>query len=228
MQPGQIEPRERDAAAVERARGGDAGAFDELVLRYRDLVYTICYQVLQDVHAAEDVCQNALLTACTHLETLSDPGSFAPWLKKIALRECTAWGRRLSPRRAAEDEVRERSMGFDPFLDAVAESDDEYALWCERIERAVEELSQAQCEILGLFYVRGLSHEEIANFLDVPRGTVKRRLFDARKSLQDAVGADAQSARRQEEARRYLEAFHRALDARNGTGASNGRDAAKE
>jgi len=73
-------------------------------------------------------------------------------------------------------------------------------------------LSGQQCEVLALFYIRGLSHEEISNFLGLPRGTVKRRLFDARRELQKAVPEDR--PRGDEAAQRFLQAFNRSLEDR--------------
>jgi RNA polymerase sigma factor (sigma-70 family) len=189
---------------------GDAGARDDLVLRYRGIVCALAAHVLRDVYAAEDVCQEALLRAFLDLGKLRDPASFGPWLKKIALRECSAWVRRSAARDRAEERAAKAGVPHDPFLEEHPPEEGEVSGYVRRVEEAVERLSGEHCEILALFYVKGLSHEEISNFLGLPRGTVKRRLFDARRQLQKAVPAER--PRGDQAALRFLEAFNRSLE----------------
>ena len=70
--------------------------------------------------------------------------------------------------------------------------------------------------MLVMFYVRGLTHKQIAAFLQVPEGTVKRRLFDTRRSLQDDVGIPEEISINREKVRGFLKAFRNALKEKNG------------
>jgi RNA polymerase sigma factor (sigma-70 family) len=203
------DPALRDAQDVARVLSGDAAARDALVLRYRGIVLALAAHVLRDAYAAEDVCQEALLRALAELQKLRDPASFGPWLKRIALRECSAWARRCAVRDRAEERAAGAGALHDPFLDQQPPDAGEISGYARSVEEAVEKLSGDQCEVLALFYVKGLSHEEISNFLGLPRGTVKRRLFDARRKLQRAVPADRPAGDRA--AQKFLEAFNRTL-----------------
>lgn len=207
-----LDPAQKDAEAVVRVRAGDQAARDELVLRYREIVHALAYHVLQDLHAAEDTCQEALVRAFQDLEELRDPISFGPWLKKITLRECSAWVRRDAARQRAEERALETGVLYDPFLEEESAEEGEVSGYVLRVEEAVEKLSGEHCEILALFYVKEMSHEEISNFLGLPRGTVKRRLFDARQELQKSVPAER--PRGDSAAQRFLDAFNRSLEDR--------------
>jgi len=212
----------KDADAVGRVLSGDESARDELALRYRGIACALASHVLQDVFAAEDVCQEALVRAFSELDKLREPASFGTWLKRIVLRECSARVRRHSARERAEKRALEAGLLRDPFLEERPPDKDAVSGYVSRVEEAVERLSGNHCEILALFYVRGLSHEEISNFLGLPRGTVKRRLFDARDELQKSVPADRPKG--DAAARRFLEAFNRSLSDRiAGTDTAEGK-----
>lgn len=209
-------PGRPDAEIVLRVRDGDREAYDDLVRRYHALVYALAYRVLDEVHAAEDVSQEAFLKAFVKIDTLGQPDRFAPWLKQIALRECWAWAGRLKRREAIQAQATAAAAPVDPLLDALAaEEEDE---WIENVRRTIEVLSDRQCQFLDLYYVRGLSHESISDFLGVPRGTVKRRMFDARQELRSGSPLREQFPADREFAARFLEAFLRALEVRTQNG----------
>jgi DNA-directed RNA polymerase specialized sigma24 family protein len=94
---------------------------------------------------------------------------------------------------------------LDPTEAAVAEDDP----WLKRLEQTIEDLSPGKKTALSLFYIRGLSHEMIADFLDIPVGTVKRQLFEARQAM--AASADAPDEMSLAEQRRFVAAVKRML-----------------
>jgi RNA polymerase sigma factor (sigma-70 family) len=201
--PGVIE-----SEAVARCLQGDRTGFDELALKYRGLVYALAYNVLEDVTVAEDVVQETFLKAYLKLDSLKEPSRFASWLRQITLRECWAWADKRRRRKKREAEYLDEQSLLDPLIPS-AETDDE-APWIERILKVIKELSDDHCQILALYYVKGLTHREISNFLNVPHGTVKRRLFDARKRIQDSTREEHQRPV-DSEAVQFMNTFHEAL-----------------
>ncbi|MCR4310482.1 MAG: sigma-70 family RNA polymerase sigma factor [Deltaproteobacteria bacterium] len=76
--------REQEIALVKKAKEGDTAAFGEIVHRYQNLVYATAFRILKDTALAEDVAQEAFVTAFRSLRDLRTESSFPPWLRKIA------------------------------------------------------------------------------------------------------------------------------------------------
>ena len=83
-----------DRALVDRARRGDAEAFDALARTVGDRCMAIAYRILRDTDLADDAVQVALITAWREIRTLRDPDRFEPWLHRILTNECYAEARR--------------------------------------------------------------------------------------------------------------------------------------
>jgi len=173
-----------EAQLVMKAQSGDRTAFAELVRRYRTAAYAAAYVHLHDHDEAEDVTQDALLTAYQRIASLNQPCKFGAWLCAIAVRK--AKRHRVRKRRRSEG------------LQAIAEEQiigNEYDIWkaleageLRRVVRGfIAELSQLHREAIELYYFQGYTMAEIAKFLDVPVGTVKRRLYDARERLKSVL-----------------------------------------
>ena len=169
---------------VAKAQKGDSMAFAELVRRYRTAAYAAAYVHLRDHDEAEDIVQDALLTAYEKIACLKQSCKFGSWLCSIAARKATR--RRTRKKRAYE--------GLQAMV-AERTAHSEYDVWdaleTGELHRAmrglVAELSELHREAIELYYFQGYSIPEIAKFLDAPVGTVKRRLHDARERLKGAL-----------------------------------------
>jgi len=169
-----------EAQLVAEAQKGNQIAFAELAYRYRTAAYAAAYIRLRNHHDAEDVAQDALLTAYEKLSNLVDQRKFGAWLCAIAARKATRRWTQKEKESQRLQVVAEQSMLQDEqeIWEALAEGELHKAL---RI--LIAELSQVNREAIELYYLQGYSVAEIAKFLDVPVGTIKRRLFDARQKL---------------------------------------------
>lgn len=163
-----------DGEAVRRARDGDDGAFALLVDRWRDPVLAFVRQRVRDRAAAEDVAQEAFVTAYRRLASLDDPDRFAGWVLGIA--------RNLSLR-AARDAARDRAgpigeiealaaladrrAPLGPEVEAVEERD-----LAAAVARALGALEDPYRAALTLRFREGLSYAEIAASLGLAKGTV--------------------------------------------------------
>lgn len=171
-----------------RARRGDPAAFNRLVERYQDQVYSLCLRVLGEPAAAEDATQEAFLAAYEALGSYRG-GAFRAWLFRIAANTCYDEHRRRR-RRPAEslDNVLEHHPAALVAPAHVIEQPEHAAE-----QRELRELLQAgllalpieQRTALLLHDVHGLDYREIAQVEGVPLGTVKSRISRGRAQLRD-------------------------------------------
>jgi RNA polymerase sigma-70 factor (ECF subfamily) len=166
------------------AREGDRAAFSRLAARHRDALLRAAFAVLGHEADALDATQEALLRAYRHLATFDGRASFATWARKIATN-CAL--NRIEQR--ARDKASELPEG-DALRDTrdaapnEVERDEERAL----VRRAIDELPPAQRAAVLLRDVEGLSYEEIAQALQIPKGTVMSRIFAGRQTLKEKLG----------------------------------------
>ena len=169
------------AELVDRARRGDREAFSVLAGGAVDRLYAIARSILRDTELAEDATQDALVRAWRDLPTLRDVDRFDAWLYRLVVRSCTDIGRHRRRWRAEitilQTEPRESDRASE-----LADRD--------QLERGLRRLSDPQRTILALTYFVGLTSHEVADALDIPRGTVKSRLHYALEALRAAIAAD--------------------------------------
>ena len=180
----QDDPAE-DPALVAGFLGGDEGCFDRIVERYKRPLCRFARSYLGPAaHLAEDVVQETLVAAYRSLPSFEGRSSLKTWLYSVARNLCRGELRRRDARlrRAADAEggpelLELPDVGPDPLL----------ALQQEEVRRALEQAIEALPEMLRAALVlrdaEGLSYEEIAQVLEVPVGTVRSRLHNARARL---------------------------------------------
>jgi RNA polymerase sigma-70 factor (ECF subfamily) len=163
-----------------RCRHGDACAVRLLVRRFSHSAGQLATALLSDQHLAEDAVQNAFLTALARLEQLRAPTAFGAWFRQIVRTE----SHRILRHRRGETDVRDE-IDIGVFNDpaAAAEASELRAV----VREAVKRLPPAASKTTEMFYLDERSHAEIADFLEVPTGTVKRRLHDARRRLRELL-----------------------------------------
>ena len=155
-------------------------AFGELVAQFESAAHGWAYNVLGDVHAAQDVVQDAFFTAYQRIDQLREPAAFPAWLKRIVLTYCNRRTRRKSPSLLPlEDE--DAPVQADP---AAAHEDRELK---RQVTDAVRALPEHERVVTELFYITGYSQQEIAERLAVPLTTVKKRLQYAREHLRETM-----------------------------------------
>ncbi len=181
---------------------GDAGAFPELVERYRNDLLHFLIRFMGGRAAAEDVFQEAFLQVHISSESFDPSRRFKPWLFTIAANKGRDWHRKHSKRAMASlsMDVGEQGEGsrFVDLLDGDYELPDVGLLEGEQVQQvrqAVDHLPQHLREILLLSYFQRMSYLQIADSLDIPLGTVKSRLHSAvaafARSWQETTGEAA-------------------------------------
>jgi RNA polymerase sigma-70 factor, ECF subfamily len=173
-----------DVARVERARGGDIASFESLARQHLPVVLSLVRQQIRDTHTAEDVAQDALLTAYRNLKQLDDPQKFAPWLYRIAVRAARRSARQ-TPVLSAEGVTAPEPPSDTATSSTLGAGDaDERRT---RVRRAVAELEEPYRIVVTLHYLEGLDGAQIAQRLQVPHGTVRSQLSRARGLLQEKL-----------------------------------------
>ena len=171
-------PEER--SLVERARGGDAEAFRELVERYQDRVYALARRMVGDREEAEEVAQDAFLRAWRALPRFRGEARFSTWLYRITHRRACDAAASLRSRGRRERDLETAGAIADPAPAAGPSGG-------EALERLVASLPEAQRAAITLFYYQDRSLGEVARILDLPEGTVKTHLHRARAALRRAL-----------------------------------------
>jgi RNA polymerase sigma-70 factor (ECF subfamily) len=178
------------ADLVGQAQRGDREAFDELARMAGDRCMAIAFRILRDFDLADDAVQAALLTAWVEIRALRNPERFEPWLHRILTHACYAEARHRTRwtagiRLLAVEPVREP----DPYL-AVDDRD--------QLERAFRRLTVEQRAVLVFHHYLGLPLPEVADRIGIPVGTVKSRMYHAKRALQASLEADARASSSQE------------------------------
>ncbi|HIG41074.1 MAG: sigma-70 family RNA polymerase sigma factor [bacterium] len=166
------------SSLVERAQKGDIGAFSELVTHFQDMAVGSAYGWLGDIELAREVSQEAFLEAHLNLHLLRSSAAFPGWFKKIVVKQCDRVTRRKSLRPSSMDAA--QSIASDT---SSPESSVQLNQLQNNIRLAVEALSEEQRLVVSLHYFAEMKDNAIAEFLDLPLSTVKKRLRAARKRI---------------------------------------------
>ena len=187
---------ERDAhdnALVERCRGGDLGAFDEIVSRHQNAIYTLCFYHLRDADDAADAAQTAFVRAWRGLKNFRGESALKTWIHRIALNVIHDVGAKrgktpvpvssLITKNEDDETSFPEAVDTSPLPEAQLQSQARR----QKVREALGELSPQHRDVLVLFDVQGHSYEEVAAVLEVPMGTVKSRLSRARLALREQL-----------------------------------------
>ncbi len=178
---------------LERARRGDARAFETVVGAYGDLVLNLAWRMVRDRHEAEDLSQEVFMHLHRVLPRYDPRRPFEPWLRRVVRNKLLnlVSGEKRRRRRAVASLSAIQGGEGDRIPDPAAPDGGEAAERRERAARlraAVRKLTAPHRLILALRYFEGLTYDDLSRELGIPLGTVKNRLFRAREELADLVG----------------------------------------
>jgi RNA polymerase sigma-70 factor (ECF subfamily) len=174
---------------IKKAQKGDVAAYNRLVIHYQSLVYNVVYRIMGEPQGAEDMTQEAFISAYKALNRFRG-GNFKAWLLRIATNACYDELRRRKRRpQSSLDELTEENESFS-FLRSPEKGPEAQAQQLEimrAIEQCLEELPDDQRITAVLRDVEGYDYNEIAGITSSSLGTVKSRLSRARRKLRDCL-----------------------------------------
>lgn len=188
-----------DEILVDRVKNGDEAAFDEMVSRYWDRIFSRVLQLLKNRQDAEEVTQDAFVRAHRGLANFRGEASFSTWLFQIATNLAHNkywywWRRKRNVSISLEQPfVDDRGVALIDVLPDSTEDPSSEVLtreFLERVTECLDYLSEKHREILILRTVKYMTYEEIAQELQINVGTVKSRIARARESLRKKMGRE--------------------------------------
>ena len=179
--------REEEYAVIQRVRNGDPDAYEELVLANQKQVYHLALKMLGNEQDALDVAQEAFLKAYRSLDGFRADSKFSVWLYRLTSNLCIDFlrsrNRRPTVSLSVEDEDGEEKELTIPDERFSPQEELERKELRRAVRKGLAALPEEYREILLLRELSGLSYTEIAQTLQIEEGTVKSRIFRARKKL---------------------------------------------
>ena len=168
---------------IARARRGDADAFEQLVVSYRDQVFRLALRMCGSEADADEVAQEAFLSAWKALPNFRGESQFSTWLYQLTTHAAIDLMRREKRQIAAADITEVSAADPAPSPQQQAEQSEQR----EIVRDAILQLAPEQREVVVLRFMEELSYEEIGAVLKLPPGTVKSRLNRAKAQLKEIL-----------------------------------------
>lgn len=165
-----------DELLVLNIQAGNQKAMTTLVKRYHTMLISYAYTRLNDPEAAKDVVQDTWKVVFSKITSLKDPASFRSWIYRILNNKAVDSIRTQIKSREAREEL--SHSGVEP-ADTSQQID--------QMKLALSKLDPGQRTLIELYYRNDMSVSDISEILKIPSGTVKSRLFKARKSLKELI-----------------------------------------
>lgn len=184
-----------DQALVEGLRAGQEGAYETLILRFEQPVYSIVSRLVDDPADAADAVQEVFLKVFRNVSHFRGDSSLKTWIYRIAVNEARNQRRWFGRHRAKEIGIEPASNDESGAIGWLADrnpSPFEIALDHEMqdlVEEALKRVNDHFRAAVVLREIEGLSYEEIANVLEVSLGTVKSRILRGREALRQELSA---------------------------------------
>ena len=157
-------------------------AFGELIKQFQDMAYQYAHSILNDPQLAHEATQEAFITAYQKLGQLREPEAFPGWLRRIVLTQCNRLRRK---KRLPADSLGD--MTDIPSTEPDPAAAIETRALKSTILTAIEALPDHERVVVRLFYLQGHSLKEVAQRLELPVTTIKKRLQYARKRLREMM-----------------------------------------
>jgi RNA polymerase sigma factor (sigma-70 family) len=188
--PSDDESRRQDDHLVARTQGGDAAAFDELILKYSPRLYGLVYNMTSNHDDTHDMLQEVWSKAFRSINSFRGKSSFYTWIHSIAVNMTINFLKKRSRRtHQSLDDVDSGIHQDKDFVELAAVStpvrEANLNELQKRLNDAMQRLSEEHRTVVTMFDIQGLPHAEISKILGISEGTVRSRLFYAHRQLQN-------------------------------------------
>jgi RNA polymerase sigma-70 factor (ECF subfamily) len=172
---------------IERCRLGDEGAFQELVDRYKDLVFALIARTVPDRSRAEDIAQDVFLRIHRGLPYFRGEARLSTWIYRIVANVCLQDHARAAGPASAVSLDDERGAPRAPSASDRQFGDFELR---DQLEKAIARLPANYRLLIAAHYLKGVQYEDLAEALQLPLGTVKTQLYRAKQQLRRLLETD--------------------------------------
>lgn len=188
--PSDDESRRQDDDLVARTQGGDAAAFDELILKYSPRLYGLVYNMTSNHDDTHDMLQEVWSKAFRSINSFRGKSSFYTWIHSIAVNMTINFLKKRARRtHQSLDDIDSGVHQDKDFVELSAAStpvrEANLNELQKRLNEAMQRLSEDHRTVVTLFDIQGMPHADIAKILGVSEGTVRSRLFYAHRQLQN-------------------------------------------
>ncbi|MBN2703670.1 MAG: sigma-70 family RNA polymerase sigma factor [Pontiellaceae bacterium] len=182
-------PDPDDDALVLKAQQGDVHAFDQLVERYQSKIYGLVYNMTSNREDAEDLVQEVFVKAYRALPRFKGKSSFYTWLYRIAVNKTINYRKKRNRKRAMSLDQFDNEIKLDEvYHDLTSKGSPLRNLSLTELQKkmneALQNLSEKHRTVVILHDMQGVQHEDIAKMTGASVGTIRSRLFYARRQLQ--------------------------------------------
>ncbi len=174
-----------DAELIQRVIDGDDSAFSTLMEKYKKSVHALAWRKIGDFHIAEEITQDTFLKAYNKLSSLKKPHSFESWLYVITANNCKAWLRKKRLQTQSLDDTSSSEVDKETYSHYVIQERERTSAEARRevVKKLLAKLQEGDRTVITLYYLGGMTYEEISRFLGVSVSAIKNRLYRARQFL---------------------------------------------
>ena len=157
---------------VQKGRERSISAFEFLIEKFKNRIFTVCYRIIGNIEDAKDISQDTFVEIFMKLKTLQDPRKFSVWIYKIAVNKSINFLRK-----------KRRILLFSKVNSFFAEEKNKDVIQRDTINSLLNRLTPDYRTVLVLFYIEDKTIKEITSILDLTESAVKMRLTRAREKL---------------------------------------------
>jgi RNA polymerase sigma-70 factor (ECF subfamily) len=181
-----------EAELILRAQRGDLGAFSQLMERVQGRIYGLLYNMTSSKEDAEDLLQEVFIKAHASLPKFKGQSSFYTWVYRIAVNRAINFVKKRKKRQGLSLDDLDLGIERDPALVEMSSSETpdrniHLKELQEKLNTALQELSEKHRTVVIMHDIQGMPHHEIADVIGCSPGTVRSRLFYARRELQSIL-----------------------------------------
>lgn len=189
VSPERAQEASSDLAIVRRVQEGDVAGFDSLILKYRERIYSVIYNLTGNREDTSDLTQDTFIKAFQSINRFKANSSFFTWLYRIAVNTTLTFLRKNKLRRFLSFEKINEEGEASEVIEALttkshSDRDTLRRELQEKLNEALQRLSFKHRTVVTLFEIDQLSHKEIAEIMGCSEGTVRSRLHYAKQELQ--------------------------------------------
>jgi len=166
---------------IQRCREGDRQAYYQLYKLYSRSMYNVGFRIVNNTEEAEDVLQEAFISAFKNLHHYRGDATFGAWLKRIVVNKAINYLKKKKMERFPDDEK------WDVQEEIVADEFESFPFSVEKVKSAIESLPDGYRTVLSLYLLEGYDHGEIAGIMGITESTSKSQFNRSKKKLKELL-----------------------------------------